>query len=137
MSYSVAMLSIHTSPLDMPGRTRDAGGMNVYINQLARELGQYQNSIGIFTRRTSEYTPKVVQLTPQVRVIHIQAGPSVPIQKNELHQYLADFAQHINEFRRNEKIRYDVLHTHYSLSALPTLHLTQPFPFPTIPIFHT
>ncbi len=73
MSYSVAMLSIHTSPLDMPGRTRDAGGMNVYINQLARELGQYQNSIDIFTRRTNEYTPIVVQLTPQVRVIHIQA----------------------------------------------------------------
>ena len=39
MSYSVAMLSVHTSPLDTPGRTRDAGGMNVYIHELARELG--------------------------------------------------------------------------------------------------
>jgi D-inositol-3-phosphate glycosyltransferase len=137
MSYSVAMLSIHTSPLDMPGRTRDAGGMNVYINQLARELGQYQNSIDIFTRRTSEYTPKVVQLTPQVRVIHIQAGPSAPIQKHELYQYLADFAQHIDEFRRNEKIRYDVLHSHYWLSGVAAMHLTQRWAIPHITMFHT
>jgi D-inositol-3-phosphate glycosyltransferase len=137
MSYSVAMLSIHTSPLDMPGRTRDAGGMNVYINQLARELGQSQNSIDIFTRRTNEYTPKIVQLTPQVRVIHIQAGPSAPIQKNEIYQYLAEFAQHIDEFRRNEKIRYDVLHSHYWLSGVAAMYLAQRWAIPHLIMFHT
>src|SRR5260370_14808017 len=137
MSYSVAMLSIHTSPLDMPGRTRDAGGMNVYIKQLARELGQSQNSIDIFTRRTSEYTPKVVQLTPQVRVIHIQAGPSAPIQKHELYQYLAHFVQHIHEFRRNEEIRYDVLHSHYWLSRVAAIHLRQRCAIPHLTMVHT
>ena len=70
MSYSVAMLSMHTSPLDMPGSTRDAGGLNVYINQLTRKLGQTQNLIDIFTRRTNKYTPTIVQITPQVRVTH-------------------------------------------------------------------
>ena len=38
MSFSVAMLSIHTSPLAMPGQTKDAGGMNVYMRKLAEEL---------------------------------------------------------------------------------------------------
>ncbi len=137
MSYSVAMLSIHTSPLDIPGRTRDAGGMNVYINQLARELGQFQNSIDIFTRRTNEYTPKVVQLTPQVRVIHIKAGPSAPIQKHELYQYLADFAQRMDEFRYNEKIHYDVLHSHYWLSGVAAMQLTHRWAIPHITMFHT
>ena len=33
----VAMLSVHTSPLDQPG-TGDAGGMNVYIVELAQRL---------------------------------------------------------------------------------------------------
>src|SRR5205814_10569525 len=33
----VAMLSVHTSPLDQPG-TGDAGGMNVYVVELARRL---------------------------------------------------------------------------------------------------
>ena len=137
MSFSVAMLSIHTSPLDIPGRTRDAGGMNVYINQLARELGQFQNSIDIFTRRTNEYTPKVVQLTPQVRVIHIKAGPSAPIQKHELYQYLADFAQRMDEFRYNEKIHYDVLHSHYWLSGVAAMQLTHRWAIPHITMFHT
>ena len=88
MSYSIAMLSVHTSPLDMPGRTRDAGGMNVYIHQLARELGQSQLSIDIFTRRTNENTPQIVPISPRVRVIHISAGPSTPIHKDELYRYL-------------------------------------------------
>ena len=137
MSHSIAMLSVHTSPLDMPGRTRDAGGMNVYINQLARELGQSQNSIDIFTRRTNEYTPKVIQLTPQVRVIHIQAGPSAPMQKDELYQYLAEFAQNMDEFRRNENIRYDVLHSHYWLSGVVAMQLAQRWAIPHIIMFHT
>jgi D-inositol-3-phosphate glycosyltransferase len=137
MSYSIAMLSIHTSPLDMPGRTRDAGGLNVYINQLARELGQSQNLIDIFTRRTNKYTPKVVQITPQVRVIHIQAGPPTPIPKHEIYQYLADFAQRIDEFQRNEKIHYDVLHSHYWLSGAAAMQLAQRWDIPHITMFHT
>ena len=137
MSYSIAMLSMHTSPLEMPGSTRDAGGLNVYINQLTRELGQSQISIDIFTRRTDKYTPKVVQITPQVRVIHIQAGPSTPIQKHEIYQYVADFAQHIDEFRRNENRHYDVLHSHYWLSGAAALQLAHRWAIPHITMFHT
>ena len=33
----VAMISLHTSPLDQPG-TGDAGGMNVYVIELAKRL---------------------------------------------------------------------------------------------------
>lgn len=137
MSHSIAMLSMHTSPLDMPGSTRDAGGLNVYINQLARELGQSQNFIDIYTRRTNKYSPKVVQITPQVRVIHIQAGPSAPIQKHELYQYLTDFTEHIDEFRRKEKRHYDVLHSHYWLSGVAALPLGRLWAIPHITMFHT
>jgi len=137
MSYSIAMLSMHTSPLDMPGSTRDTGGLNVYINQLTRELGQSQNVIDIFTRRTNKHIPKIIQITPQVRVIHIQAGPSAPIQKNELYQYLTDFTQCIDEFRRIENTHYDVLHSHYWLSGAVGLQLAHHWSIPHITMFHT
>jgi D-inositol-3-phosphate glycosyltransferase len=137
MSYSIAMLSMHTSPLDMPGSTRDAGGLNVYINQLTRELGQSQNVIDIFTRRTNKHTPKIVQISPQVRVIHIQAGPSAPIQKHELYQYLTDFTQCIDEFRYIENTHYDVLHSHYWLSGAAGLQLARRWAIPHITMFHT
>src|SRR5437899_2693823 len=137
MSYSVAMLSVHTSPLDIPGRTRDAGGMNVYINQLARELGQSKITIDIFTRRTNNYSPHIVQLTPYVRVIHIQAGPPAPIHKHELYQYLPAFAQRIEEFRSSENIHYDILHSHYWLSGVAAMQLAQRWDVPHVTMFHT
>lgn len=137
MSYSIAMLSVHTSPLDTPGRTRDAGGMNVYIQELARELGQSQNTIDIFTRRTNELSPNIVQLTPHARVINIQAGPSAPIHKLDLYQYLPAFAQGIDKFRSSENTRYDILHSHYWLSGVAAMQLARRWDVPHITMFHT
>lgn len=137
MQYSVAMLSIHTSPLDTPGRTKDAGGMNVYMSELARELGQHQTTVDIFTRWTNDHQPRIVQLSPQVRVIHIKAGPLAPIPKDELHEYLPIFAQRIDEFRRSEAAQYDVLHSHYWLSGVAAMQLAQRWDIPHVTTFHT
>ncbi len=137
MSYSVAMLSVHTSPLDKPGCNKDAGGMNVYIHELARELGNSQVTIDIFTRQTNTHQPHIVQLTPNVRVIHVKAGPTSPIFKHDLHRYLPDFTQHIEEFRRQEAIRYDVLHSHYWLSGMAAMPLAQRWDIPHVTMLHT
>jgi len=131
------MLSVHTSPLDTPGRTRDAGGMNVYIRELARELGQQQTTVDIFTRWTHESQPRIVQLSPQVRVIHIQAGPLAPISKDSLHEYLPAFTQHIEQFRRSEGKRYDILHSHYWLSGAAAMQLAKCWHIPHVTMFHT
>ena len=137
MSYSIAMLSVHTSPLEIPGRTRDAGGMNVYIQQLARELGQSHINVDIFTRRANETTPQIIHLSPRVRVIHIAAGPAQPIHKDELYNYLPAFAQHIDDFRLSAGKRYDVLHSHYWLSGVAAMELAQRWHVPHITMFHT
>ena len=39
MSLRVAMLSVHTCPLAVLGG-KETGGMNVYVRELARELGR-------------------------------------------------------------------------------------------------
>jgi D-inositol-3-phosphate glycosyltransferase len=137
MSYSIAMLSVHTSPLDMPGRTRDAGGMNVYIQQLARELGQLHINVDIFTRRVNDTTPQIVHLSPRVRVIHISAGPAQSLPKDELYNYLPAFARHIDDFRLSAGKRYDVLHSHYWLSGVAAMQLAQCWQVPHITMFHT
>lgn len=137
MSFSVAMLSVHTSPLDIPGRTRDAGGMNVYIRELACELGRSQTAIDIFTRQTTEQTPQIVELGPRVRVVHITAGPPAPIHKHDLYQYLPAFTQGIDAFRLGEGRGYDVLHSHYWLSGVAGMQLAQSWDVPHISMFHT
>lgn len=54
--HRVAMLSAHTSPLDQPG-TGDAGGMNVYVLELSRQLAARGTEVEIFTRATSRHQP--------------------------------------------------------------------------------
>ncbi len=137
MPYAVAMLSIHTSPLDSPGRTKDAGGMNVYIRELARELSYQNIQVDIFTRWTDEKTPEIVSLFPNVRVISIEAGPVAPVSKNDLYQYTPTFARHIDEFRRRESLRYDVIHSHYWLSGVAAMRLACYWNVPHVTMFHT
>jgi D-inositol-3-phosphate glycosyltransferase len=137
MSYTVAMLCVHTSPLDLPGQTKDAGGMNVYIRELAQELAQQNTQVDIFTRRTSPETPQIVQLCPGARVIHINAGPVAPIHKNELYQYTPTFARRIDEFRRQEARRYDAVHSHYWLSGVAGMRLACHWKIPHLIMFHT
>nr|HET6902401.1 glycosyltransferase [Ktedonobacteraceae bacterium] len=137
MSNTVAMLSVHTSPLDRPGRTKDAGGMNVYIRELARELGHRHNPVDIFTRWTNEQAPRIVHLSAQARVIHIPAGPLAPVPKNDLYQYLPAFTQQVDEFRRAEGRDYDIVHSHYWLSGVAATQLAQRWDVPHVTMFHT
>ena len=46
------MVSVHTSPLEQPG-TGDAGGINVYVAETAKQLAARGVEVDIFTRRTT------------------------------------------------------------------------------------
>ena len=70
----VVMLSVHTSPLAQPG-TGDAGGLNVYVVESARELARRGTEVEILTRRTAGDQPDRVELTDGVVVRHVDAGP--------------------------------------------------------------
>jgi D-inositol-3-phosphate glycosyltransferase len=137
MPFAVAMLSVHTSPLDLPGKTKDAGGMNVYMRELAQALAQRDLKIDIYTRCTNKQTPQIVQIGPHVRVIHIQAGPVAPVHKHDLYQYLPEFARHVEEFRQQEALDYDIIHSHYWLSGLVALKLARLWDVPHVIMFHT
>ncbi|HEY0755455.1 MAG TPA: glycosyltransferase [Ktedonobacteraceae bacterium] len=137
MSYAVAMLSVHTSPLALPGSAKDAGGMNVYICELALELGRSGIAVDIFTRRTQANQPEIVVLGPRVRVIHIEAGPAVPVSKHNLYPYLSAFTRHIEEFSKREQRSYDLLHSHYWLSGVAAQRLARRWHIPHVTMFHT
>ena len=56
MIERVAYLSMHTSPLDLPG-VGDAGGMNVYLDELAATMVGRGVEITVFTRRIDPAQP--------------------------------------------------------------------------------
>lgn len=137
MSYALAMLSVHTSPLALPGSAKDAGGMNVYIREMARELSRSHCIVDIFTRRTHPEQPEIVALTPHARVIHIEAGPPTPLEKDQLPRYLPAFACQVEAFARRESRGYALVHSHYWLSGVVALRLAEHWRVPHLTMFHT
>jgi D-inositol-3-phosphate glycosyltransferase len=113
----VATLSVHTSPLDQPG-TGDAGGMNVYIVEVARRLAAFGVEVEIFTRATRSELPPCVEMAPGVTVRHVSAGPFEGLAKEELPAQMCAFT---NGVLRAEAARapghYDLVHSHYWLSG--------------------
>ncbi len=113
----VAMLSVHTSPLDAPGGG-DAGGMNVYIVETAKRLADRGVEVEIFTRATDSDQPPVVELRPGVQVRHITAGPFEGLAKSELPAQLCAFTAGVMRAESgHEPGWYDLVHSHYWLSG--------------------
>jgi D-inositol-3-phosphate glycosyltransferase len=113
----VAMLSVHTSPLDPPGGG-DAGGMNVYIVETAKRLAQRGIEVEIFTRATSSEQPPEVTLCPGVHVRHVTAGPFEGLAKGDLPAQLCAFTAGVMRAEvHHEPGWYDVIHSHYWLSG--------------------
>src|SRR5512136_422340 len=107
----VAMLSVHTCPLATLGG-KDTGGMNVYVRELARELGRRGVAVDVFTRSQDPQVPRVRWLGENARVIHVPAGPQAPLDKNTLWQHLPDFVAQVRRYAADEGLHYDILHSH-------------------------
>jgi D-inositol-3-phosphate glycosyltransferase len=111
------MLSVHTSPLEQPGRG-DAGGLNVCVVETARRLAGRGTEVEIFTRSTVGGLPPVTELAPGVLVRHIVAGPFEVLAKDDLPGHLCAVAAGVLRAEaRREPGWYDLVHSHYWLSG--------------------
>lgn len=131
------MLSYHTCPLATLGG-KDTGGMNVYVRELTRRLGRLGVHVDVFTRSQDEHVPHVLHdLGYGNRVVHVPAGPEVPLPKQELAGYLPEFVQGILHFAEVKGLRYDLIHSHYWMSGLAARDLKAAWGAPVIHMFHT
>jgi D-inositol-3-phosphate glycosyltransferase len=113
----IATISVHTSPLEQPG-TGDAGGLNVYVVEVAKRLAARGVEVEIFTRAVSRDAAPVHELVPGVLVRHVPAGPFEELDKTDLPAQLCEFTLGV---LRTEAAyapgRYDLVHGHYWLSG--------------------
>ena len=133
----VAMISLHTSPLEQPG-TGDAGGLNVYVVEVARRLAERGTEVDIFTRAVSRDAPPVAELAPGVLVRHVAAGPFEDLDKADLPGQLCQFTF---EVLRAEAAyapgRYDLVHGHYWLSGQVGKVAKERWGIPLVQSMHT
>ncbi|NIZ89597.1 D-inositol-3-phosphate glycosyltransferase [Kineococcus rubinsiae] len=135
--HRVALLSVHTSPLAQPG-TGDAGGMNVYVVQLAEQLARRGVEVEVFTRRTASDQPEVVEAAPGVRVRHVSAGPYEGLGKEDLAGQLCAFtAGVLRTGARHDERHYDVVHSHYWLSGQVGWLVADRWDVPLVHSMHT
>jgi D-inositol-3-phosphate glycosyltransferase len=130
------MLSIHSSPIAHLGG-KEAGGMNVYVRELSRELGRRGLHVDMFTRSQDPAAPTVVDLEPRVRVINLRTGPSAPYDKNWVLTHLPEFVSRVRCFADGEDLAYDLIHSHYWLSGEAALALRRSWGVPVVHMFHT
>ncbi|MCW2680805.1 MAG: UDP-N-acetylglucosamine [Frankiales bacterium] len=113
----VAVLSVHTSPLEQPG-TGDAGGMNVYVVETSKRLAERGVEVEVLTRATSSDLPPVVEMAPGVTVRHVTAGPFEGLSKEDLPAQLCALTSGVLRAEAaHEPGWYDVVHSHYWLSG--------------------
>jgi D-inositol-3-phosphate glycosyltransferase len=132
----IAMLSAHSCPVGKLG-TKDTGGMSVYIRELAYELGRQGHLVDIYTRVHDPKDRQIYALNHNARLIHLRAGEDEEIQKLAVYSHIPDFACNLESFTKYNKLHYDLIFSHYWLSALAGVYLQQWWHIPHITMFHT
>ena len=131
---SIAMLSIHSSPLDALG-TQNNGGMSVVIRETTRELTRFGHSVDIYTIATDNCEGDVIPLHDRARLIHLDINKKPS--KHEIYGHLPRYYTILNDFLSKEDRTYDVLHSHYWLSGRLGLWAQRDWDIPHVITYHT
>jgi glycosyltransferase involved in cell wall biosynthesis len=131
----IALISEHASPLATIGSV-DSGGQNVYVAQLAKHLARLGYLVDVFTRRDSETQDQVVKWLPNVRIIHVPAGPPHFIPKEAMLPYVEQFSRFMIRFARREKLSYDLMHANFFMSGMVAQQVKKVLGMPFVMTFH-
>ncbi|MFF5262647.1 glycosyltransferase [Actinomadura viridis] len=121
----IAMVSEHASPLATRAGLggADGGGQNVFVAELAAEMGRQGHEVTVYTRRDSAGLPHRVRLAPGVTVENVPAGPPEPVPKDDLLPLMAEFGAHLR--RRWAPAPPQVVHAHFWMSGLAALQAAE------------
>ncbi len=129
------MLVVHSNPVIEPG-VGDAGGMTVYVREMARALAARGLEVDLYTRRDAAATPAASTLFPGVVVRQIPAG-APGLSKEEIPAYLPELTANLLREVEAQGLRYDLIHSHYWLSGRVASILSSRWGIPFVHTFHT
>jgi D-inositol-3-phosphate glycosyltransferase len=133
MSGRIAVLMVHTSPLEQPG-IGDAGGMNIYVVESAQRMAAMGVSVDIFTRRTHTSETETVEISPGVRVRYFECGHGT-LTKEQLPAHISGLSKEFLRLLKDEK--YDAIHSHYWISGKVAMPAAKELGIPLVHTMHT
>ena len=133
MNGRVAVLMVHTSPLEQPG-IGDAGGMNIYVVESAQRMAAMGVSVDIFTRRTHAHENEIVEISPGVRVRYFDCGHG-SLTKEQLPAHIAGLSKEFLRLLKSEN--YDAIHSHYWISGRVAMPAAKELGIPLVHTMHT
>jgi len=134
-SLRIALISEHASPAAPPGG-EDAGGQNVYVDELSRALGRLGHTVDVFTRRDCAGAPDVRRWAPGVRVVNLTAGPPHTMPKDDLWAHMPAFRDAFLRFVLRDGARYDAIHANFWMSGWAGVELAPRLRLPIVQLFH-
>jgi D-inositol-3-phosphate glycosyltransferase len=133
MSGRIAVLMVHTSPLEQPG-IGDAGGMNIYVVESAQRMAAMGVSVDIFTRRTHTSETATVEISPGVRLRYFDCGHGT-LSKEQLPAHIAGLSKEFLRIVKDEE--YDAIHSHYWISGKVAMPVAKSLGIPLVHTMHT
>lgn len=131
----VAIISEHASPIGAIGGT-DAGGQNVYVAQLAKNLVYLGYQVEVFTRRENPDGPIIQDLKEGYRLVNVPAGPATKIPKEDLLPYMEEFSLFMIKYISERKKNFDLIHSNFFMSGLVASKVKQATGIPFVITFH-
>jgi D-inositol-3-phosphate glycosyltransferase len=132
----IALISVDGDPAAEIGQ-EEAGGQNVYVRQVGEMLAQQGWQVDMLTRRSHPEQDAVIPHSPNCRTIRLACGPAQFVSRDELFQYLPRFVHQIQQFQQDEDLQYDLIHTHYWLSAWVGMRLKRQQPLIQVHTYHS
>lgn len=132
----IAMISIVSDPL-APVGGRQSGGASIYIYELARMLSKKGISVDIFTRWDNRKAAPTVRIAQRCRLIRLKAGSRHFIPQENLDAVTPEFLEHFLSFMRENKLKYNLIHSHQYISGRIGLQLKEILRLPLVHTFHS
>lgn len=131
----IAFLSEHASPVALLGG-EDAGGQNVYVDEVSRNLAKLGYAVDVFTRRDASDAPEIITWAPHVRIINLTAGPTTFLAKDKLWEFMPAFRNAFLDFSERNEVYYDLIHGNFWMSGWVATELQSRLTIPAVQIFH-
>ena len=95
----IAFLSLHTSPLATLGGKK-TGGMNVYVREIARVMGDYGIAVDVFTRVGAPETCGQIQtMGNHALLIYLPARPPGTLAPSASYLHIPHFRDALLDFQ--------------------------------------